>query len=113
MHADLEAALAEWRGAEAALVLPTGYQANVAALTTFGAGAIVSDAFNHASIIDGARLAPPTSWCTTTEMSSTPSSWWALRPGRSSWSATPSSPWTATWLRWAPSRRCAPATARC
>ena len=58
VHGDLEAELAGWRGHEAALVFPTGYQANLAALTTFGAGArIVSDELNHASIIDGARLA--------------------------------------------------------
>jgi 8-amino-7-oxononanoate synthase len=58
VHYALEAALAGWRGTEAALVLPTGFQANLAALTTFGAGArIVSDELNHASIIDGARLA--------------------------------------------------------
>lgn len=59
VHHDLEAALAEWRGAEAALVFPTGYQANLAVLTTFaGPGCrIVSDELNHASIIDGARLA--------------------------------------------------------
>jgi 8-amino-7-oxononanoate synthase len=58
IHADLEAALARWRGTARALVFPTGYQANVAALTTFGAGArIVSDELNHASLIDGARLA--------------------------------------------------------
>lgn len=58
VHADLEEALARWRGTEAALVVPTGYQANIAALTTFGAGArIVSDELNHASIIDAARLA--------------------------------------------------------
>jgi 8-amino-7-oxononanoate synthase len=57
-HRELEQALADWRGTEAALVLPTGYQANLAALTTFGAGArIVSDELNHASIIDGCRLA--------------------------------------------------------
>ncbi len=58
VHAELEGALARWRGTEAALVVPTGYQANIAALTTFGAGArIVSDELNHASIIDAARLA--------------------------------------------------------
>jgi 8-amino-7-oxononanoate synthase len=56
-HRDLEEALAVWRGSEAALVFPSGYQANLAALTTFGRGArIVSDELNHASIIDGARL---------------------------------------------------------
>jgi 8-amino-7-oxononanoate synthase len=60
LHHELEAALADWRGAEAALVFASGYQANVAVLTTFGASGatrIVSDELNHASIIDGARLA--------------------------------------------------------
>jgi 8-amino-7-oxononanoate synthase len=58
VHTELEATLAEWRGTPAALVFPTGYHANLAALTTFGTGArIVSDELNHASIIDGARLA--------------------------------------------------------
>ncbi|MDQ6782938.1 MAG: 8-amino-7-oxononanoate synthase [Actinomycetota bacterium] len=58
IHAELERALAEWRGTEAALVTPTGYQANLAVLSAFGPGArIVSDELNHASIIDGARLA--------------------------------------------------------
>jgi 8-amino-7-oxononanoate synthase len=58
VHAGLEADLAEWRGVGGALVFPSGYQANLAALTTFGARArIVSDELNHASIIDGARLA--------------------------------------------------------
>lgn len=57
-HAELEAALADWRGTEAALVCPTGYQANLAVLATLGAGTrIVSDELNHASIIDGTRLA--------------------------------------------------------
>jgi 8-amino-7-oxononanoate synthase len=59
VHHDLEAALAEWRGTEAALVLPTGFAANLAALTTFGDRhtRIVSDELNHASIVDGCRLA--------------------------------------------------------
>jgi len=58
VHAELEEALARWRGTDSALVVPTGYQANIAALTTFGASArIVSDELNHASIIDAARLA--------------------------------------------------------
>jgi 8-amino-7-oxononanoate synthase len=57
-HTDLESAVAEWRGTEAALMLTTGYAANLSVLTTFGAGGrIVSDELNHASIIDGARLA--------------------------------------------------------
>ncbi len=58
IHHELEDTLAEWRGTESALVFPSGYQANLAAMTTFGAGAlIVSDELNHASLIDGARLA--------------------------------------------------------
>jgi 8-amino-7-oxononanoate synthase len=58
IHFQLEQLLSDWRGGEAALVFPTGYQANVGVLTTFGAGArIVSDELNHASIIDGSRLA--------------------------------------------------------
>jgi 8-amino-7-oxononanoate synthase len=58
VHGALEDDLAAWRSSEAALVFPTGYQANLGVLTTFGAGArIVSDELNHASIIDGARLA--------------------------------------------------------
>lgn len=59
VHRRLEAELAEWKGAASALVLPSGYQANVAVLTTFAGGPgvrIVSDELNHASIIDGARL---------------------------------------------------------
>lgn len=57
VHHLLEQALADWRGTDSALVFPSGYQANVAAMTTFGAGArIVSDELNHASLIDGARL---------------------------------------------------------
>jgi len=59
VHHELEEALAEHAGAEAAVVLPTGFAANLAVLTTFGeAGVrICSDERNHASIIDGARLA--------------------------------------------------------
>jgi len=57
VHHDLEERLASWRGAERALVFPSGYHANLAVLTVFGSGAvIVSDQLNHASLIDGARL---------------------------------------------------------
>ncbi len=58
VHDELEAALADWRGADAALLTSTGYMANLSLLSTLGRGArIVSDELNHASIIDGARLA--------------------------------------------------------
>lgn len=58
LHEELEAELAEWKGAEAAIVFPTGYAANLSVLATFGAPgvAVFSDELNHASIIDGCRL---------------------------------------------------------
>jgi 8-amino-7-oxononanoate synthase len=57
-HRELEERLARWKGTEAALLFPSGYQANLALLTALlGPGDLaVSDASNHASIIDGLRL---------------------------------------------------------
>ena len=57
-HHALEDELADWKSAERAVLFSTGYQANLAVLSTFGlAGSrIVSDELNHASIIDGCRL---------------------------------------------------------
>lgn len=59
VHDDLERALAEWKGTEAAVVFPTGFAANTGLLAVLaGPGVrIASDALNHASIIDGCRLA--------------------------------------------------------
>jgi len=59
LHDELEAALAGWKGTDKALVFPTGYAANLGVLTTFADAdtTIFSDALNHASIIDGCRLA--------------------------------------------------------
>ncbi|GAA4929239.1 8-amino-7-oxononanoate synthase [Streptomyces coeruleoprunus] len=58
LHAELERELAEFCGFEAALVFSSGYAANLAALTALTAreSLIVSDAGNHASIVDGCRL---------------------------------------------------------
>lgn len=58
IHADLERALAELKGVEAALVFTSGYQANIGAISALmGPGdAIFSDERNHASLIDGCRL---------------------------------------------------------
>ncbi|THA31298.1 8-amino-7-oxononanoate synthase [Streptomyces sp. A1277] len=58
LHAELERELADFCGFEAALVLSSGYAANLAALTALtGRGALIaSDAGNHASIVDGCRL---------------------------------------------------------
>ncbi len=57
-HAALEARLALWLGAEAALLFGSGYQANVGLVSTIaGPGdLILSDALVHASLIDGCRL---------------------------------------------------------
>ncbi|MFF4170640.1 8-amino-7-oxononanoate synthase [Streptomyces sp. NPDC001744] len=59
LHTRLERELAGFCGFEAALVFSSGYTANLAALTALtGRDAlIVSDASNHASIVDGCRLA--------------------------------------------------------
>ncbi|MEV6104549.1 8-amino-7-oxononanoate synthase [Streptomyces sp. NPDC051940] len=58
LHAELEAELAAFCGFEAALVFSSGYAANLAAVTALtGADSlVVSDAGNHASLIDGCRL---------------------------------------------------------
>lgn len=57
-HASAEEALARWLEVEAVLMFSSGYAANVGVVPALvGRGdAIYSDALNHASLIDGARL---------------------------------------------------------
>jgi 8-amino-7-oxononanoate synthase len=59
-HEELEQALAEWIGAEGALVYSSGYLANlgaVRALSSLSANTVIfSDAHCHASMVDGCRL---------------------------------------------------------
>ena len=59
VHLALEEALCELTGRESALVFSSGYTANLGAITALTGPdtLIISDAHNHASIIDGARLA--------------------------------------------------------
>jgi 8-amino-7-oxononanoate synthase len=59
VHHELEAELAAWKSAEAAVLFSTGFTANLGVLTTFaGPDTLVcSDELNHASIVDGRRLA--------------------------------------------------------
>ncbi|MFD5592976.1 8-amino-7-oxononanoate synthase [Streptomyces griseorubiginosus] len=59
LHTALEHELAAFCGFEAALVFSSGYAANLAAVTALAphGSLIVSDAGNHASLIDGCRLA--------------------------------------------------------
>jgi 8-amino-7-oxononanoate synthase len=59
MHEQLEDRLAKFLNQEAALVFSTGYQANLGVLSTLIGrdDHLFSDKLNHASIVDGARLA--------------------------------------------------------
>ncbi len=57
-HSALEAALAEWKAQDAAVLFSTGFTANLGVMAAFGGPDVLvcSDALNHASIIDGRRL---------------------------------------------------------
>ena len=58
MHEALEAELAEFKGVDAVLTFQSGFTANTGLIPTIAGeqDLIVSDALNHASIIDGIRL---------------------------------------------------------
>ncbi len=58
LHEDFENALAEFVGAESALVFSSGYTANLGAVVALsGQGSlVVSDALTHASLVDACRL---------------------------------------------------------
>ena len=57
-HTDLEASLASWLGASQALLYSSGYLANLGAVRALAGrdSVIISDAYNHASLIDGCKL---------------------------------------------------------
>ena len=59
LHEELEQRLARFLGTEAALVFSTGFQTNLGVLSTLvGRGDyLFMDRLNHASLVDGARLA--------------------------------------------------------
>ena len=60
IHEELEKRLAEFKGTEASLVIQSGFTSNTAtcqSLMTSPEDFLISDELNHASIIDGGRLA--------------------------------------------------------
>ncbi|ELY66535.1 aminotransferase class I/II-fold pyridoxal phosphate-dependent enzyme [Natrinema versiforme] len=57
VHRDLERLLAEVKGTERALTFSSGYAANVGTITALEPDVVFSDELNHASIVDGCRLA--------------------------------------------------------
>jgi 8-amino-7-oxononanoate synthase len=61
-HAQLEAALCEWTGRDAALLFSSGWLANLGVVQALLAreGVCVEDKLNHASLLDAARLAGAT-----------------------------------------------------
>ena len=67
LHRDLEAALARFVGTEASLSYVSAWNANEALTPTIAREGdfVVSDALNHASIIDSVRLAKSITKCTT------------------------------------------------
>lgn len=58
LHVQAEEALARFKGSEAAILLPGGYLANCAAISTIidKEDVVISDELNHASIIDAIKL---------------------------------------------------------
>ncbi len=62
LHAELERDLADFTGAAAALVFSSGYLANLGTVTALADAdcTVVSDAGNHASIVDACRLSRAT-----------------------------------------------------
>ena len=121
VHTELEAALAAWKGTDAAVCFPTGFAANLGALSVLGGPGVrvLSDELNHASIIDGVRLSrSPVSIYRHCDVAHLAALLESPDPGhpttpRPSWSPTPCSPWTAMPPRWRRSRPCAAATVPC
>ena len=62
LHAQTESKIAKFKHAQAALLFPSGYTANLAAITTLANknDLICQDKLNHASLIDGAKSSQAT-----------------------------------------------------
>jgi 8-amino-7-oxononanoate synthase len=59
VHSELERELASWKDMPRAALFPTGFATNLGVLSTFGGRGVLicSEELNHASIIDGCRMA--------------------------------------------------------
>jgi glycine C-acetyltransferase/8-amino-7-oxononanoate synthase len=64
LHEKLEKAIARFKGTESAMVYPTGYMANLGAISALvGPGdLVILDRFNHSSIIEASRLSGAKIW---------------------------------------------------
>jgi glycine C-acetyltransferase len=64
LHRELEERIADFKKCEEALIFSSGYMANIGLLTTVveEGDLIMSDEFNHASIVDGCRLSRAEVW---------------------------------------------------
>ena len=84
VHTELERALADWKGTEAAVCFPTGFAANLGVLSVLGGPGVrvLSDELNHASIIDGCRLSRSECPSTATATWRISRSCWPSRCGR-------------------------------
>ena len=100
VHDELEAELAAWKGAEAAVLFSTGFAANLGVLGTFaGPDTLVcSDELNHASLIDGAPARGRAARGATATPTPPTSTSCCARPTHRAPSSSPRpcSPWTAT-----------------
>lgn len=58
LHKELERRLARFKGTEACLIYPSGYSANLGAISALvkSRDAVIVDKYNHMSIVDGAKL---------------------------------------------------------
>ena len=62
LHRQLEQAIAQWKGTEDAIVFSSGYLANVGTISALvgSRDLVLSDQYNHSSLIKGARLSGAT-----------------------------------------------------
>jgi glycine C-acetyltransferase len=107
-HLELERRVSQFLGTEDTILFSSCFDANGGVFEAlFGPeDAIISDALNHASIIDGIRLSKAQRYrYANRDMAELEARLreTAAAPGGGSSSPTGSSPWTATWPRCAPS----------